>query len=148
MSPDLQKLRHDRGGGTVEPVRQGPDVGGRRFPAPSRFGRGRRHRFGPARPAKRAAVQGSQAQEQKVPGQGAAGKNVQGEGLPDTDAAAGVRPGRDILQVQAAEEVHAVPVQELETPFARRRRGQRRQHPSDLSGGRYREHVHSCYTSA
>lgn len=145
MSPDLQELRHDRGGGTVEPVCARPEhAAGRRFSAAGGRGRFVGPAVGPAGGRRRAAVavlrQGPEAQEQKVPGQGAAGEDVQGEGIPDTDAAAGVGAGRDLLQVQAAEEVHAVPVQELETPFARRRRGrQRRERPSDLNGGGARQ---------
>lgn len=118
LPSNLQELRHDRVGGTAEPVRPGP--ASRRFPASAR-----RRGIGPfATAAERAGddVQGPEAQKQKVTGPGAAGEDVQGERVLDPDAAAGVRPGGHVLQVPATPQIHQVLVPQLETPFARRRR--------------------------
>lgn len=139
MPSDLQELRHDRVGGTAEPVR--PRPAGRRHPAFAR-----RRGVGPfATAAERAVggVQGPEAQEQKIAGPGAAGEDVQGERVLDPDAAAGVRPRGHVLQVPAAPQIHAVLVPQLETPFARRRRPRhrrrrrrRRQRSNHLTDGR------------
>lgn len=91
MSLDLQKLRYDRRRRTTEPVRQGSDVD------PGRITTARHRRFDPPGNVEHPVGKGFQTQKQKIPGQRAAGENVQGKGFSNTDAAAGVRPGSYVL---------------------------------------------------
>lgn len=126
MSLDLQKLRHDRRRGTFEPVRQRPDNVNWRFSATcvDRVDAPRDYE---------SPIERLQTQEQEIVGPRTVGKNVQGKRFLDTDATTGIRPRSHVLQVQTIEEVHAVPVQKLETPFARRCRGQRCQQSDHLN---------------
>lgn len=129
MSLDLQKLRYYRSGRTAKLVRERPST------LDSRLQYGRRWFFwgGPAGVDGFPSVKRPETQEQKITGQRTSGKNVQRKRILDTNPTTGIRPGRHLLQVQAAEEVHQILVPELETPFTRRRRGQRRHQSSHMS---------------